>query len=99
MKRSLSSQVNAGYQYAPHEKKVRESDNKETSHIGIRFVVEQSHFKNGRLKLICLAKIQNLYHQTTEETIFEENRPKLSSVVDNSSSTGSGNTNRYKNTG
>lgn len=54
-----------------------ETHEKETSVLGLRFLVEPRHFSSGRLKIRCSASIGNLYWQSTEKSM-EEDKPKPS---------------------
>ncbi|XP_035708915.1 uncharacterized protein LOC110851365 isoform X1 [Folsomia candida] len=93
-------QVNSRYhQHDPQEYRFRDLQNTETSRFTIRIAITSEHFVGGQLKLSCLAEIADHYHQTSEVIISEEDRPKISSVVDNSSSTGSGSNSRFTNSG
>ncbi|XP_059485218.1 uncharacterized protein LOC132202366 [Neocloeon triangulifer] len=55
--------------------KIKEPHDKETTTLGLRFLVELRHFTTGRLKIRCSASIGNLYWQSTEKSI-EEEKPK-----------------------
>ncbi|CAB3384183.1 Hypothetical predicted protein [Cloeon dipterum] len=52
--------------------RIKEQHEKETSTLGLRFLVEPRHFTSGRLKIRCSASIGNLYWQSTEKSIEEE---------------------------
>ncbi|CAG7784941.1 unnamed protein product [Allacma fusca] len=59
----------------------------ETSQLNLRFQLRPEHFRaNGRVTMKCTARIYDYYHNSSEATIFEADNPKLSSVVDNTSS-------------
>lgn len=77
----------------------RDWDSRETSILGLRFVVTPAHFIQGKLTLGCIAKIHNIFHKSAETTINEYDRPKISSVVDNSSSAASSSGNLFKSSG
>lgn len=91
-------QANPSYLMLPQEIR-REWDTRETSTLGLRFILTPSHFIQGRLTLGCIAKIQNMYHKSAEAIISEDDRPKISSVVDNSSSASNNGNNRYRSSG
>ncbi|ODN00267.1 hypothetical protein Ocin01_06426, partial [Orchesella cincta] len=90
--------ANPNYLTSPQEVR-REWDSRETSTLGLRFILTPSHFIQGRLTLGCIAKIHNMYHHSAEATILEDDRPKISSVVDNSSSASNNGNGRYKSSG
>lgn len=65
--------------------KFREKGNYESSSLTLGFTIKGIHWVSRRMTLRCAAQIYDRYLQSTELILMEEIRPKLSSVVDNSS--------------
>ncbi|XP_017772957.1 PREDICTED: cell adhesion molecule 2-like [Nicrophorus vespilloides] len=53
----------------------------ETSVLGLEFVVKPKHFKQGDMKLKCLATIATVYWRSNEESV-EGERPQRASVLE-----------------
>lgn len=46
------------------------SDSLETSSLSLRFVVRDTHFRRGNMKLKCTATISRVYTMSNEELVF-----------------------------
>ncbi|XP_033248620.1 uncharacterized protein LOC108161179 isoform X2 [Drosophila miranda] len=53
----------------------------ETSVLGLQFRVEQKHFRNGDMKLKCVASLSTLYWRSNEESV-EGDRPQKAPVLE-----------------
>ncbi|TMW41771.1 hypothetical protein DOY81_013149, partial [Sarcophaga bullata] len=53
----------------------------EVAVLGLEFKVRSYHFKNGDMKLKCVAKISSLYFQSREESV-ESDRPQRAPVLE-----------------
>ncbi|XP_043065344.1 uncharacterized protein LOC122320864 isoform X1 [Drosophila ficusphila] len=53
----------------------------ETSVLGLQFRVEQKHFRNGDMKLKCIAELSSLYWRSNEESV-EGDRPQKAPVLE-----------------
>ncbi|XP_004536318.1 uncharacterized protein LOC101449912 isoform X1 [Ceratitis capitata] len=53
----------------------------ETSILGLQFRVEQHHFRNGDMKLKCVASLSTLYWRSNEESV-EGDRPQKAPVLE-----------------
>ncbi|XP_067625299.1 uncharacterized protein [Eurosta solidaginis] len=53
----------------------------ETSVLGLQFRVEQHHFRNGDMKLKCVASLSTLYWRSNEESV-EGDRPQKAPVLE-----------------
>ncbi|XP_065355442.1 uncharacterized protein LOC135949914 [Calliphora vicina] len=53
----------------------------EVAVLGLEFKVRNYHFKNGDMKLKCVAKISSLYFQSREESV-ESDRPQKAPVLE-----------------
>ncbi|XP_041631857.1 uncharacterized protein beat-IIIc isoform X2 [Drosophila kikkawai] len=56
-------------------------DGLETSVLGLQFRVEQRHFRNGDMKLKCIASLSTLYWRSNEESV-EGDRPQKAPVLE-----------------
>ncbi|BFF94540.1 uncharacterized protein DMAD_12147 [Drosophila madeirensis] len=56
-------------------------DHLETSVLGLQFRVEQKHFRNGDMKLKCVASLSTLYWRSNEESV-EGDRPQKAPVLE-----------------
>ncbi|XP_053960497.1 adenylate cyclase, terminal-differentiation specific [Anastrepha ludens] len=56
-------------------------ENLETSVLGLQFRVEQHHFRNGDMKLKCVASLSTLYWRSNEESV-EGDRPQKAPVLE-----------------
>ncbi|KFB49151.1 AGAP009267-PA-like protein [Anopheles sinensis] len=81
-------QVNPSYirTHRPYRERKNEF---ETSLAGIHFVAGSHHFLNGKLKIRCMAKIHDIYLQSTERSI-DEDRPRVISAASSANSNGNG---------
>nr|XP_044249558.1 uncharacterized protein LOC108062690 [Drosophila takahashii] len=82
---ALSWQVNGE---AVEQQKLRKYDTivsgregLETSVLGLQFRVEQKHFRNGDMKLKCIAELSTLYWRSNEESV-EGDRPQKAPVLE-----------------
>ncbi|XP_062130107.1 uncharacterized protein LOC133841542 isoform X2 [Drosophila sulfurigaster albostrigata] len=53
----------------------------ETSVLGLQFRVEQQHFRNGDMKLKCVASLSTFYWRSNEESV-EGDRPQKAPVLE-----------------
>ncbi|XP_017086678.1 uncharacterized protein LOC108118467 isoform X1 [Drosophila eugracilis] len=53
----------------------------ETSILGLQFRVEQKHFRNGDMKLKCVAELSTLYWRSNEESV-EGDRPQKAPALE-----------------
>ncbi|TMW46097.1 hypothetical protein DOY81_008823, partial [Sarcophaga bullata] len=53
----------------------------ETSTLGLQFRVEQHHFRNGDMKLKCVASLSTFYWRSNEESV-EGDRPQKAPVLE-----------------
>ncbi|KAI8043358.1 hypothetical protein M5D96_004687, partial [Drosophila gunungcola] len=56
-------------------------DGLETSVLGLQFRVEQKHFRNGDMKLKCIAELSTLYWRSNEESV-EGDRPQKAPALE-----------------
>uniref|UniRef100_A0A6P4F6E8 LOW QUALITY PROTEIN: uncharacterized protein LOC108047308 n=1 Tax=Drosophila rhopaloa TaxID=1041015 RepID=A0A6P4F6E8_DRORH len=56
-------------------------DGLETSVLGLQFRVEQRHFRNGDMKLKCIAELSSLYWRSNEESV-EGDRPQKAPALE-----------------
>lgn len=61
----------------------------ETSVLGLQFRVEQQHFRNGDMKLKCVASLSTFYWRSNEESV-EGDRPQKAPVLESKSSESDG---------
>ncbi|XP_032592101.1 uncharacterized protein LOC6562657 isoform X2 [Drosophila grimshawi] len=59
----------------------------ETSVLGLQFRVEQQHFRNGDMKLKCVAALSSFYWRSNEESV-EGDRPQKAPVLESRESEG-----------
>ncbi|KAH8413181.1 hypothetical protein KR009_008649, partial [Drosophila setifemur] len=64
-----------------YENTVSGREGLETSTLGLQFRVEQKHFRNGDMKLKCVASLSNLYWRSNEESV-EGDRPQKAPVLE-----------------
>ncbi|XP_075225712.1 kin of IRRE-like protein 3 [Lycorma delicatula] len=73
-------QVNSSFLRGPY-KVASEEEGLERAILGLEFQVEQRHFKNGDLKLKCLATIATIYWNSNEESV-EGEKPQRAPVLE-----------------
>ncbi|XP_055917564.1 uncharacterized protein LOC129949881 isoform X1 [Eupeodes corollae] len=64
-----------------YEKIVSGREALETSILGLQFRVEQHHFRNGDMKLKCVARLSTIYWRSNEESV-EGDRPQKAPVLE-----------------
>ncbi|CAD7078806.1 unnamed protein product [Hermetia illucens] len=64
-----------------YENKVTGREGLETSILGLEFRVEQHHFRNGDMKLKCVARLSSIYWRSNEESV-EGDKPVKAPVLE-----------------
>lgn len=59
---------------------ITNSENEQKTVAGLNFEAIQDNFSNGRLYVVCHAKVFHLYEKKADALLIEE-RPKLASVL------------------
>lgn len=62
----------------------------QTNILGLKFLVRDKHFKEGDLKLKCIASIATIYWKSTEESVQGVGRAQSALVSESRSSRNSG---------
>ncbi|XP_054721645.1 uncharacterized protein LOC129231373 [Uloborus diversus] len=59
-----------GPEYETEYSTTLHADGLETSSLGLKFIVNSQHFRNGNMKLKCTATISRIYTMSNEEMVF-----------------------------
>ncbi|XP_055386210.1 uncharacterized protein LOC129615151 [Condylostylus longicornis] len=65
----------------PYETTITGREGLETSTLGLQFRVEQHHFRNGDMKLKCVARLSSIYWRSNEESV-EGDRPQRAPALE-----------------
>ncbi|XP_065173665.1 uncharacterized protein [Atheta coriaria] len=59
-----------------HTKRIGYS-NLYTAHSKLQLQITEDHFAHGKLKIRCIASMLNVYHQSSEKSVYQEQPPRL----------------------